>query len=256
MVRLLFASLLGLQGALALSTFSPRFKREADAVPFVNPTLAGGSLLDRATPTLGEPLNVIISGLSSPGVLSDAGFLNFANAIGFATECLGIHIGDPQAANLGDGHGYVNQTIELRQDFGNVPIGSCLESLAGGNHLRVFRQNGPSANTGALFLATDTNGMDQRFPGRGSVFLTRIPPICFNVFESHTISPDGYDTGRDLVVPSLTVPSDKFVQGALGASGYHTVAQDITGLLAPGSTGINHGIATDGVVVLLTVTTA
>ncbi|KAH8986298.1 hypothetical protein EDB92DRAFT_1263398 [Lactarius akahatsu] len=224
MVRLPFVSLLGLQGALALSTFSPRFKREADAVPFVNPTLAGGSLLDRATPTLGEPLNVIISGLSSPGVLSDAGFLTFVNAIGFATECLGIHIGDPQAANLGDGHGYVNQTIELRQDFGNVPVGSCLESLAGGNHLRLFRQNGPTANTGALFLAVSQEE---------------------NVFEGHTISPDGYDIGRD-----------KFVQGALGASGFHTVAQNITGLLAPGSTGINHGIATDGVVVLLTVTTA
>ncbi|KAH8979928.1 hypothetical protein EDB86DRAFT_597130 [Lactarius hatsudake] len=224
MVRLLFVSLLGLQGALALSTFSPRFKREADAVPFVNPTLAGGSLLDRATPTLGEPLNVIISGLSSPGVLSDAGFLTFVNAIGFATECLGIHLGDPQAANLGDGNGYVNQTIELREDFGNVPVGSCLESLAGGNHLRLFRQNGPTANTGALFLAVSQEE---------------------NVFDGHTISPDGYDIGRD-----------KFVQGALGASGFHTVAQNITGLLAPGSTGINHGIATDGVVVLLTVTTA
>ncbi|KAH9003938.1 hypothetical protein EDB84DRAFT_1281676 [Lactarius hengduanensis] len=224
MVRLLFVSLLGLQGALALSPFTPRSKREAKAVSFVNPTLAGGSLLDRATPTLGEPLNVIISGLSSSGVLSDAGFLSFANAIGFATECLGIHIGDPQAANLGDGNGYVNQTIEVRQDFGNVPVGSCLESLAGGNHLRLFRQNGPTANTGALFLAVSQEE---------------------NVFEGHTISPDGYDIGRD-----------KFVQGALGASGYHTVAQHITGLLAPGSTGINHGIATDGVVVLLTVTTA
>ncbi|KAH9049242.1 hypothetical protein EDB83DRAFT_2522788 [Lactarius deliciosus] len=236
MVRLLFVSLLGLQGALALSTFSPRFKREADAVPFVNPTLAGGSLLDRATPTLGEPLNVNIfphwfsrplmtdSVFLSPGVLSDAGFLNFVNAIGFATECLGIHLGDPQAANLGDGHGYVNQTVELREDFGNVPVGSCLESLAGGNHLRLFRQNGPAANTGALFLAVSQEE---------------------NVLEGHTISPDGYDIGRD-----------KFVQGALGASGFHTVAQNITGLLAPGSTGINHGIATDGVVVLLTVTTA
>ncbi|KAH9059323.1 hypothetical protein EDB87DRAFT_1675123 [Lactarius vividus] len=224
MVRLLFVSLFGLQGALALSTFTPRSKRETDAVSFVNPTLAGGSLLDRATPTLGEPLNVIISGLSSPAVLSDDGFLKFVNAVGFATECLGIHLGDPQSANLGDGHGYVNQTIELRQDYGNPDVGSCLESLVGGNHLRLFRQNGPTANTGALFLAVSQEE---------------------NILENHTISPDGYNIGRD-----------KFVQGALGASGYHTVAQNITGLLAPGSTGVNHGIATDGVVVLLTVTTA
>ncbi|KAH9024516.1 hypothetical protein EDB85DRAFT_2150475 [Lactarius pseudohatsudake] len=220
MVRLLFVSLLGLQGALALGPFTPRSKREADAIFFVNPTLAGGSLLDRATPTLGEPLNVIISGLSSPEVLSDAGFLSFANAIGFATDCLGIHFGASYAANLGDGHGYVNQTLELRQDFGNRAIGSCLEGLVGGNHLRLFRQNGPTANTGALFLAVSQE--ENPFGG--------------------TISPDGYDIGRD-----------KFVEGALEAPGYDTVAQNITGLLAPGSTGINHGIATDGVVVLLTV---
>ena len=68
-------------------------------------------------------------------------------------ECFGAHLGDPQSANLGDGHGYVNQTLELRQDYGNPDIGTCWESLVGGNHLRVFRQNGPSANTGALFLA-------------------------------------------------------------------------------------------------------
>jgi hypothetical protein len=34
---------------------------------------------------------------------------------------------------------------------------------------------------------------------------------------------------------------------------YSTVAKNITGLIPPGSSGINHGIATDGVVVLLTV---
>lgn len=35
-----------------------------------------------AGPGKGEPLNVIISGLSSPEVLTDAGFLNFSRAIG------------------------------------------------------------------------------------------------------------------------------------------------------------------------------
>lgn len=104
-------------------------------------------------------------------------------------ECLCIHLGAPQSANLGDGNGFVNQTvkhtstlestltislqIELRQDYSNAGIGTCLESLIGGNHFRwvdytwwlqnrnkteifvlsVFRQNGPAANTGALFLA-------------------------------------------------------------------------------------------------------
>jgi hypothetical protein len=52
-------------------------------------------------------------------------------------ECLGIHLGDPQSANLGDGNGPVNQTIELRQDFGDPDLGTCLESLIGGNHFRL-----------------------------------------------------------------------------------------------------------------------
>jgi hypothetical protein len=79
---------------------------------------------------------VIISGLSSPAVLTDAGFLNFAEAIGFANECFGLHLGGPQSANLGDGNGWVNQTTELRWDYGSAGVGTCFESLIGGNHLR------------------------------------------------------------------------------------------------------------------------
>ena len=129
-----------------------------------------------------------------------------------ATECLGIHIGDPQAADLGDGNGWVNQTLELRQDYGIPSVGTCLESLIGGDHMRLFRQNGPTANTGALFLAcvchysvrrTDADGIDQRFTGRGEIFLTEIADRFRNCFirlqdeaENHTISPNGYDVGR------------------------------------------------------------
>lgn len=51
-------------------------------------------------------------------------------------ECLGLHLGDPQTANLGDGNGSVNQTVEFRQDFGSDFLGTCLESLIGGNHFR------------------------------------------------------------------------------------------------------------------------
>ncbi len=68
-------------------------------------------------------------------------------------ECLGAHLGAPQTANLGDGNGAVNQTFELRNDYGNPEIGTCWESLVGGNHLRWWRQNGPNARTNALFLA-------------------------------------------------------------------------------------------------------
>lgn len=89
-------------------------------------------MLDNAGDGLGEPLNVIISGLSSPEVLVYAGFYNFAQAIGFSDECFGLHLGGPFSANVGDGRGWVNQTVELRQDYDNIGLGTCLESLVGG----------------------------------------------------------------------------------------------------------------------------
>ncbi|KAJ7153447.1 hypothetical protein C8R43DRAFT_1187078 [Mycena crocata] len=211
-----------LVGFQALSTvFSSR------AVAFYDPTPNGGSMLNNAGGGGGEPLNVIISGLSSPGVLTDTGILNYAQAVGFSFECLGIHLGDPQSANLGDGNGWVNQTMELRQDYGDADVGTCLESLIGGNHFRVYRQNGTTANSGALFLAVSQEE---------------------DVFKGHTIVPDGYNIGRD-----------KLVANAVGVTShddttYSTVAQNLTGLLSPGSVGVNHGIATDGMTVLLTVT--
>jgi hypothetical protein len=130
-----------------------QFQLQKPAAEFYNPVDHGGSMLNYAGPKGGEPLNVIISGLSSPAVLTDVGILNFARAIGFSEECLGLHVGDPQSANLGDGLGSVNQTLVLREDYRSVIFGSCLESLIGGNHFRVFRQDGPKANSGALFLA-------------------------------------------------------------------------------------------------------
>ncbi|TDL22580.1 hypothetical protein BD410DRAFT_722852 [Rickenella mellea] len=208
-----------------LSYASPLQKR---AVAFVDPRPGGGSLLDNAGSGGGEPLNVIISGLSSRAVLTDSGFLNFARSLGLSTECLGLHLGGPQSANLGDGHGAVNQTTELRADFGNAVLGTCLESLAGGNHLRMYRQNGPTANTGALFLAVSHEE---------------------NLADNHTISPDGYDVGRDELVSTATAGQTSF-----GGVKYTTTSQSITGLLPVGSAGINHGIAIDGVVKLLTVT--
>jgi len=53
-----------------------------------------------------------------------------------AEECFGIHLGGLMSANLGDGKGWANQTYELRQDYDDSGIGTCLESLVGGNHFR------------------------------------------------------------------------------------------------------------------------
>ncbi|KAG2032445.1 hypothetical protein BDR03DRAFT_969941 [Suillus americanus] len=175
----------------------------------------------------GEPMNVIISGLSSPDVLTLHGAINFARAIGFSEECFGIHSGGYMSADLGDGNGWVNQTIELRQDYGNTGGGTCLETLIGGNHFRIFVQNGTAADSGALFLA-----VSQEEP----------------ILENHDIVPDGYDIGRNRLASAAV--GETWFHGVK----YHTTAQNITGLLAPGADGINHDIAQDGIVTLLTVT--
>lgn len=212
---------------LASSLVSPTTMDKRGGVEYYNPTAGGGSMLIDAGDGYGEPMNVIISGLSSPAVRTLNGAINFARAIGFSEECFGLHLGGYMSANLGDGNGWVNQTIELRQDYGNPAGGTCLESLIGGNHFRIYVQNGTAADSGALFLA-----------------VSREEPLSKN----HDIVPDGYDIGRNQLV-SAAIGRTRF-----NGVKYNTVARNITGLLAPGATGVNHGIALDGIVTLLTVT--
>ena len=107
-------------------------------------------------PRNGEPLNVIISGQSVPEVLTHRGFLEYSRSIGFSNECLGLHIGPTQYADLGDGIGLRGEQQLVRQTWRRqIPFWgtTCWESFAGGNHFRAWRQNGTLANTGAWFLA-------------------------------------------------------------------------------------------------------
>ncbi|KZO96324.1 hypothetical protein CALVIDRAFT_113071 [Calocera viscosa TUFC12733] len=195
------------------------------AVAYYNPNNGGGSEVDIVSAGLGEPLNVIISGLSDSSIIgSQSNFLSFAQDIGFSTECLGIHIGSPQQANLGDGNGAVNQLVEYRENYN--PGGTCLESLIGGNHLRGWIQNGPSADSGAWFLAVSQEE---------------------NVIDNHDIVPNGYNIGRDALVSNAN-------SWASGQSTYSLSVDYVSGLLAAGSTGINHGISQDGQVAVITVT--
>jgi len=195
-------------------------------VDFFPPMKGGGTMLD-ASAGLGEPLNVIISGKSSPEVLTDDGLLNWARSIGFSHEFLGLHSGTPQTANLGDGNGALPEVKVIRQNFFLPIIGSGIESLIGGNHFRYWRQNGPRANTGALFLAVSQEE---------------------NVFQHHNIIPNGYDLGRDELVAKA-----EGTTSFLGVR-YSTTVKKLEGLLAVGATGINHNIPIDGNVYLLTIT--
>jgi hypothetical protein len=194
---------------------------------WADPRINGGRLLDFTAPFLGEPLNVILSGLSDPYVLTEEGFREYTKSIGYSNECLGLHIGAIHEADLGDGSGRMPEMYLARQAY--FPVwGTCWESIAGGHHFRAWRQNGTHADSGAWFIGASKEEHSQK---------------------RHKIVKDGYNLGRDW-----------FVERALAGS--HQKGHNVwwtakvewrTGLLEPGSKGVNHGIPQDGRVAVLTV---
>ncbi|KAH9986624.1 hypothetical protein BJV77DRAFT_1028331 [Russula vinacea] len=194
---------------------------------WADPRINGGRFLDFTAPLLGEPLNVILSGLSDPLVLTEDGFREYTKSIGYSNECLGLHLGNIHDADLGDGNGRTPEQYLARQAY--FPVwGTCWESVAGGHHFRAWRQNGTHAASGAWFIGASKEEPSQK---------------------RHKIVKDGYNVGRDW-----------FVERALAGS--HWKGHQIwwraevewrTGLLEPGSKGINHGIPVDGRVAVLTV---
>ncbi|GAA5840379.1 hypothetical protein JCM3766R1_000270 [Sporobolomyces carnicolor] len=231
-----------LLGSIATTTTTtalanPLSKRLIETDGYYNPTENGGRWLTLARNTypegLGEPINVVVSADSDPLLMTDTGFFDWSFSINFSGECLGQSDGAKQAANLGDGLGFINQTILLRENFGDTVLGTCKETFDGGEHYRVWRQNGSLADSGAWFLAASTEG---------------------DLASQHMIQPNGYDTGRDDVVKRATVEGGTkspltnrtFVTTVANASGIGYYANVST-------SEINHGVATDGVVAILTV---
>ncbi|KAK0540427.1 hypothetical protein OC835_000683 [Tilletia horrida] len=203
---------------------------DPDQPGWADPRLHHGSMLDLVGNGLREPINAVISGKSDPYVLTDAGLRDYIRTIGFSFECLNLHRGGRQRANLGDGDGWKEEAFEYRQtQMPGAPgrwIGSCWESLYGGNHFRVWKQNGTAANTGAWFLAISKEK---------------------NLRYRHTIDTDGYNIGRDLLVESAE-------RGGRWQHYHWRATSDwVEGLMEPGRQGINHNISVDGRVVVLTV---
>ncbi|EKD03905.1 hypothetical protein A1Q2_01918 [Trichosporon asahii var. asahii CBS 8904] len=221
-----------------------------DGRGFRNPVEGGGSMITRwlNPESLGEPLNLIVSGASDAEILVDqklkGGFRNYMLSGYMSDEAFGLHLGDPQLADLGDGRGALKQVRELRHNYGEVLLGTLTETLIGGNHLRYWKQGGSNA----YFLAASAEK---------------------NVQEHHDIVPDGYDLGRDQFVGKLVgyeikgkpKAGDRF-KGESHALGwtYETSVEYVDGLLAVDQATINHhdtvsvdGKTTDGLVALLTV---
>ncbi|OSD07339.1 hypothetical protein PYCCODRAFT_1463624 [Trametes coccinea BRFM310] len=239
---------------------SPLWRRGRNVPPmgFYNPTELGGSMLTIAPNTngLGEPLNVIVSGHSDATVLVDSedngGLRNYFLSVGFGAECLGQHAGDAQTANLGDGKGQVNETSELRWDYGDPSLGTCTETIKGGNHFRYWVQDGSKANSGAIFMATSYE----------------LP-----IQMGHDIIFDGYNLGRDWLVGNATaqqslIPTGNITNGttysgqtSFGGYTYKTDVIYLSGILSNSSQGVNHNVTVgnantlpvDGYVAVMTI---
>ncbi|KAL0065675.1 hypothetical protein AAF712_007316 [Marasmius tenuissimus] len=235
-----------------------RASRKTTAEGFVNPKDDGGSFLTKVFDVwpedLGEPVNIIISANSDADVLEDretgGGLRNYYLSLDFSGECLGQHAGSSQQVNLGDGHGLLNETAVIRYNYDDPQLGSCKESIQGGNHFRYWVQNGPNANTGAIFIAASYE-----------------KPIA----ENHAIVKNGYNLGRDYIVGNITnsvIPTANLTnqstysgETAYGGFKYFTSVKYLSGLLSNTSISINHNDsvpedgmnAVDGLVALLEV---
>nr|ODO04339.1 hypothetical protein L204_00697 [Cryptococcus depauperatus CBS 7855] len=228
---------------------------------FLDPKLSGGSMLTYTLETvpanLGEPLNVIVSNQSSPRVLAETmwegGLYNYLEAAGFGGECLGLQMGNYQQSNLGDGNRNQTQRSILRyQYFHDDILGTCLESIYGGNHIRVFRQEtrwASSLRIGAYFFSTSAE-MDST--------------------THHNLGLNAYDLGRNLFVGNATgvvvgddVTTSTVIEGDIEKRGYRykTVVTFEDGLLPENRTLWNHytgvqlvgGAVSDGLVAVLTI---
>ncbi|KAE8223978.1 hypothetical protein CF319_g3063 [Tilletia indica] len=218
-------------------------------IDFLNPLLEEGGFMTTILPMpngqpnlpYGEPINAIISGRSSPSVVNVEGFLRWATSVNLGVSCLGQTNGSAQLANLGDNKGNVTQGNDgtgnngvLRWNYGDPFIGTCKESVIGGNHLRWW----PQAKTGAYFLAVS---------------------VELSAKLGHMIALDGYNAGRDELVGNATNSNGTYWAGYR----FNTTVEWIPAgvLLNATSEGINHPDVAlpgqpsqDGRVALLTIT--
>jgi len=216
-------------------------------IDFLNPLEDGGFMTTILpmpnAPNLpyGEPINAIISGRSSRSVVNVEGFLRWATSVNFGVSCLGQVNGSAQLANLGDGRGNVTQGNDgsgdngvLRWNYGDAYLGTCKESIIGGNHFRWY----PQAKSGAYFLAASNE----------------LPAQL-----GHMVALNGYNTGRDELVANATNPNGTEWAGYRFNATVDWIPAGV--LLNATSEGINHPSVAlpgqpsqDGRVALLTIT--
>ncbi|WWC67043.1 uncharacterized protein I206_100950 [Kwoniella pini CBS 10737] len=158
----------------------------------------------------------------------EGGLYNYLEAAAFGGQCLGLQMGDEQQSNLGDGN--KNQT------------------LYGGNHIRVFKQE----TSGAFFLSSSTEEDSTR---------------------NHALGLNAYDNGRDFFIGNATnvvieghPDTNTTFTGEISKRGwkYRTTVNYVDDLVPANKSRWNHyvgvqaigGGVSDGLVAVLTVQVA
>jgi len=216
--------------------------RQSEKPGWYDPRERGGQFLDYTTKKYGEPLNVIISGHSDPFILSDTGLHSYAKSLGYSEECLGLHYGHIHQANLGDGDGRKSEAFLARQHY--FPVwGTCWESIAGGHHFRAWKQNGTQADSGAWFIGYEIVCNEKILFPTSKISASKE----LDSSRRHIISPDGYNIGRDRFVERAVLG------GSWKGMWWKAHVEWRTDLIKEGKKGVNHGIAQDGRIAVLTV---
>ena len=194
-------------------------------------------------------------------------------SIGYSNECLGLHIGNIHEADLGDGNGRMPEMYLARQAY--FPVwGTCWESFAGGHHFRAWRQNGTHADSGAWFIGSVPPPLRFFFFFCGSQTLNertaerRKRSIRRSGTRSSRMVITSVATGSSSVLWRAVIRKDATSGGVPKSSGTlnsSSLVIRVRGYALPffsgrgltfggaGRLGVNHGIAQDGRVAVLTV---
>jgi hypothetical protein len=243
---------------LATSDRSPSLRRDAAALAtskYAEDFAAPASWLTGwwNPSDLGEPINVVVSARSSPEVLTPDGFRLWLNSMNISQPCLGQASmpgsDNKQFAFLGPSGSPDQNLTELltwRENFGDPLLGSCIQTFNGGFHLRAFNQTA----TGAIFIAASDEA---------------------DLSHHHKILPDGYNSGRNNLTglalnggkgtsmgPPYSAPQSYAVKAekmrGLIEAGSQVRCRPLAAVVSSCGQNINHDIATDGIITLLTVT--
>jgi hypothetical protein len=106
---------------------------------YLNPACGGGSTTFhfKDAPQNVEPLNVIVDMPAIPDMNATAAITSWLASINLSDECMGLHLSGVAIANLGDSRGDRPPDFLFRENFGDLKLGTCQESIKGGLHLRA-----------------------------------------------------------------------------------------------------------------------